>query len=117
MKSSRNVNITRTAMFAAAVAAAATLSACAEEEKPATHTAICVDENTGNRIDDDKCDDDGDRRGSFVWIYYPIHYVAPAVGSNYKSTTGYSTTRPAGAVTSVAPAKGGFGSHMGTTGG
>lgn len=104
--------------FAAAVVAASSLTACTEEEKPATHTAICVDENTGNRIDDDKCDDDGDRNGSFMWIYYPISYGhVPAVGSSYRSSTGFTTTRPAGSVTSIVPAKGGFGGTNGSTGG
>lgn len=113
MKSSRTVNITRTAMFAAAVLAATSVSGCAEEEQPATHTAVCVDPSTEVRVDDDRCDDNDTR---MVWWYYPITHHAPAVGHSVKGTP-YTTSRPANAVVTTAPKSGGFGSYLGTTGG
>lgn len=113
MKRSKTVNIMRTASFAAALVAAGALTACSEEEAPATHGAICVDPNTEVRVDDSKCDDDDTH---YTWFYYPIGYHAPAVGSSVRGTP-YVKTAPAGGVFSRVPSKGGFGGHMGTTGG
>lgn len=90
--------------------------ACAdgEEEGDATHAAICVDSQTEQRIEDDKCDDDD--HAHFVWWYYPISYSAPAVGSSVKGTP-YVKTVPAGSFTSKVPSSGGFGGFKGSTGG
>jgi hypothetical protein len=90
---------------------ALTLAGCGEDEPD--HSAVCVDEATQVRVDDDRCDGD-DHRG-FVWFYYPIHVSAPAVGSTVKGTAG-TYAKPAGGY-SVVPAKGGFGTHSGTVSG
>ena len=90
-----------------------TAGACDNEEGTATDSAVCVDPATEIRVDDDKCDDD-DGHG-FVWFYYAPSYHAPAVGSSLKSTPFYKT--PTGQYISRVPSTGGFGGHMGTTGG
>lgn len=101
-------------MLGAGMALAFGLACAMEEEKPATDTAICIDPNTEVRVDDDKCDDD-DNGGGFLWIYYGTTYNAPGVGSSVRGTPYYKT--PTGSYISRVPSKGGFGGHMGTTGG
>lgn len=91
---------------------ALTLAGCGEDEPE--NSAVCVDEASQVRVDDDRCDDGHDHHG-FVWFYYPFHVSAPAVGSSVKGTAG-SFTKPAGSYTTV-PAKGGFGTHSGTVSG
>jgi hypothetical protein len=92
------------------IATALTLAGCPKSEEEPTHSAVCVDEATQLRVDDDRCDDD-DHHGH-VWFYYPLHTSAPPVGSTVSGTAG-SFTKPAGSYTTV-PAKGGFGTHAGT---
>jgi hypothetical protein len=95
------------------------LSGCGEDPKP-DHQAVCVDQQTQKRIDDDKCDDDHHGHG---FIYYPIGHAYPPVGSQ---VSGGITKLPKGHYAQVGGisksggvvTRGGFGrGHSGTVGG
>ena len=56
-----------------------TLSGCSAaqgEEEDYDYGAVCADQDTQLRVDDDDCDD----RGSYAWYYIPVGSQAPAVG-------------------------------------
>ena len=57
----------------------ATLSGCSAsaEEEEYEYGAVCVDQNTQQRVGDD---DDCDEGPSYGWYYVPVGTVAPAVG-------------------------------------
>lgn len=128
MKSSRTVNIAKTAAFAAAVlAASATMTACAEEPgqfetRQAASGEVCMKYNraTGDydvRAHDSECERDTSR-SHFMWVYvnHAGGYSAPPVGG--KLTPGsYSTVRPAGVTVARPPATGGFGTYTASAGG
>ena len=56
-----------------------TLSGCSAsaEEEEYEYGAICVDQQTQQRVDDD---DDCDESPSYGWYYIPIGATAPAIG-------------------------------------
>lgn len=55
-----------------------TLSGCSEEEDY-DYAAVCADQQTQVRVNDDEdCDD----RGSYGWYYIPVGSNAPAVGES-----------------------------------
>jgi hypothetical protein len=59
---------------------AATLSGCsASQEEEYDYGAVCVDQQTQQRVDDDGCDDDG-RDGHYGWYYIPTGSRAQPVG-------------------------------------
>jgi hypothetical protein len=67
------------------------------------YDAYCVDQNTGNRVDDDDCDDDARSTGRatgghYFWYHVPSGTRRPAVGA--KASGGSYTV----------PSRGGFGS-------
>ncbi|SDQ42595.1 tRNA-dihydrouridine synthase [Quadrisphaera sp. DSM 44207] len=77
----------------------------ADEDGEPTSQAVCVDEDTGARVDDDECDDDGTRVGGFGWYFLPLGARIPAVGSR---VSGGSYSQPSGtAVRGGAPRAGG----------
>ena len=100
----------------------ATLSGCSAsaEEEEYEYGAVCVDQQTQQRVgDDDDCDDGP----SYGWYYVPVGTVAPAVGET--ASGGVFTPAPddeavcyggvpreGGEVT-----QGGFGACSGTVGG
>jgi hypothetical protein len=70
---------------------AAALSGCSSSED---YTAVCVDEDTMERVSDYECDDDDNYGGgSYIWYYLGSGRRAPSVGSY---VSGGSTTPPAG---------------------
>lgn len=94
---------------------AALLLACAEDEadQEADTIAVCVEQGTDIRVDDDRCpdDDSGTSVGSpFLWYYLGRSSAAPAVGS---PVTGGSYVRPA----SGSIGRAGFGGGKGFVGG
>lgn len=85
---------------------ASTLAGCAEEEAT-TDQAVCIDEQTEERIDEDRCNDDGSPGffGGAGWYFIPIGFPFPAYGG----IVGGGTLRPrAGSVPAYSrPAAGG----------
>lgn len=71
----------------------------------ADHQEICVDEQTGKRVEDRECDSG---TSGYHWFYHGrAHGPAPAVGQPYNRLYG-STVRPGGTIARP-PATGGFG--------
>jgi hypothetical protein len=74
------------------------LTACgAEEDEEVEAAAVCTDSQTGERVEDDRCDDDSFRGGGgglFLWYFLPIGGRAPGIGQR---VGGGSYDRPRGA--------------------
>lgn len=92
------------------VLAGLALAACGSDTPD--YGRICKEAKTNIRVDDGKCDNGGSG-GSYVHTYIPSSQKAPAVGSH---VTGGSSSIPAGKTYTSVPAKGGFGTHAGTSG-
>jgi len=68
------------------------------------YQGVCVDPDTGQRVDDDVCDDDDARGGSgvgsaFLWYYFLRGRAFPAVGSpvsSFREGSDYVRTVPTG---------------------
>lgn len=82
------------------------MAACSEEETEATHTQICIDKRTMERVFDELCPPSDDGADFFIWYYLLYRHIVPAVG---KIVTGGTTVKPSNAVFTTAPAKGGLG--------
>jgi hypothetical protein len=72
---------------------ATALTGCGGDKPDPDYAAICVNPQTNERLDDDKCKDDHEydgHSGGFYWFYMPSHgtYVVPPVGGHYTSTGG-----------------------------
>lgn len=92
------------------LATGSSASSCDPEPEEEEHSKICVDEQTGNRVEDDQCNDG--HRGAH-WYYGSSVHPAPAVGQPVNKTH-FSTTKPTfGKVSTVSRA--GFGGR--TSGG
>lgn len=77
------------------VLAATSLAACGDGDDDAQeYRGVCVDESTRQRVDDDRCDDDGGRTGGLGWVYLAGGLRAPAVGER---VSGGTTSPPRGA--------------------
>ncbi len=64
-----------------------------DDEEP-THAAVCVDQDTQTRVDDDQCSTSGSGGHSHVgWFFFAYGYSAPRVGAPV--TGGGSYTPPA----------------------
>ncbi len=75
--------------------AAAALSGCTSSPD---YNAVCVDEETQERVPDDYCDDDdtySSYGGGYTWYYIGGSRRVPSVGSR---VSGGSTSRPSGSV-------------------
>lgn len=92
------------AAIAGAAVLAAGLSACGPSNDGASdqYLQVCQDKNTGNRVDDDKCDDVDENGGSsgssaFLWFWLMRNSSSvPAVGQNLNSYEGSKfTSKPA----------------------
>ena len=92
------------------VLAGLALAACGSDEPD--YSRICREAKTNIRADDSKCDNGGSG-GGYVHHYIPSSQSAPPVGSH---VTGGSSSIPAGKTYTSVPAKGGFGTHAGTSG-
>lgn len=74
------------------------------DTKDRDYDEYCVDNNSGNRLSDDDCDDDDRHRstgrsaGGASWYYVPTGTRKPAIGAKGDTGGSYSV-----------PAKGGFG--------
>lgn len=94
MKRSKAVPLALTALLAA------TITGCGGEQEPDSY-AICVDPQTQQRVDDDRCDDDdGTSGGGFAWFYFGginagRTYGVPPIGGSYTGTGG-TLTKPSG---------------------
>ena len=73
--------------------AAAALSGCTANTD---YDAVCVNDVTNERVDDDNCDDDYGS-GGYHWYYYGGGARIPSVGSK---VSGGSTVRPRGSSSS-----------------
>lgn len=109
----------RSVQLGLTVLAASALTACGEDG-----SAICVDPQTEQRVDDGSCDgvdEDYDGTGAgFYWFYIPSGTSAPAVGSSYNPSSGYykapsGQTYSKGGVSKSGGtvSRGGFGSGFG----
>lgn len=86
------------------VFAALVLAACGRSEPEPDFSQVCVDEQSRQRVDDERCDRGGSGAG---WFYIPSARPAPPVGGAVDPSSG-SHVRPASG--RVAPvARGGFG--------
>ncbi len=84
-----------TALFAAAV-----LTGCGSDPEP-DHQAVCVQESTQTRVEDDKCDDDGGARsggyhGGFGWLLWGSGKRFPPMGGRVADYPGSVRTLPSG---------------------
>ncbi|HEX6357901.1 hypothetical protein [Actinophytocola sp.] len=85
----RRMRSVSVAIGVTAVAAAA-LSGCSSSPD---YNAVCIDERTQQRVDDDECDDT--TGGTRSWYYLGSGQRIPSVGSR---VSGGSTNEPAGSV-------------------
>ena len=99
---------------------ASSLTGCSSR---ADYTAVCVDPETQERVDDDQCDDDSDYNGAgsgFFWYYLGASSRIPAVGSPATGGTWSGSTlngsvqrgglpTTGGSTVKSATTKGGFG--------
>lgn len=102
--------------LAAVTLATTMLAGCdlpAEEEQPQS-AGICVDEITGNRIDDEKCgepDEEGRATGGggffFLWISTSSTHTVPAHGQRVHQSMGTRTVPHGTPVVRGLPAAGG----------
>ena len=86
------------------------LTGCGEgeyEEVPADSQEICVERDTGERVDFDKCDSDTSHIHYYPWYHASTYGGAPAVGSKVNPAHG-STVKPDGSFARP-PETGGFG--------
>lgn len=74
-------------------AVAAALSGCAMEDAP-DEVGVCIDPKTEMRLDDDKCDRDGNDREGSVWFFYNTSHghSSPPVGQ--KVNRSHGTMKP-----------------------
>jgi hypothetical protein len=77
---------------------AASLTGCSnDDDEQSDYQAICVDPETQQRTDDDKCKDDREYHGSgagFFWFYMATRGGAfvPPIGGRYNTGDGSYTT-------------------------
>jgi hypothetical protein len=85
------------------------MAACAQEER-SEWTEACEEIATGNRLEDEYCDDDDDDgHVTSRYLYFPGDTQITAVGQ--KLPSGGSGSRPAGTI-GHAPPEGGFGTYV-----
>ncbi|MBT2585765.1 Tat pathway signal protein [Arthrobacter sp. ISL-95] len=92
----------------------------ASNEQEAEYAQVCFNEETGERVDDNQCDNSssaGRSSGVYAWYFYSRGASVPAVGQNRSSYPSYTKNVPAGAKSSTGystkggtVSRGGFGS-------
>lgn len=104
MADGRRMRSMSVAIGVTAVAAAA-LSGCTSTPD---YEAVCIDEQTYERVDDDMCDDDENNSygSGYRWYYYGGGTRVPSVGSH---VSGGSTSKPRGSTSGS-----GYGSGSGS---
>lgn len=76
---------------------AASLTGCSSDDDQADYAAICVDPQTQERTDDDKCKDEREYHGSgagFFWFYMATRGggFVPPIGGRYNAADGTYTS-------------------------
>ena len=101
----------------------------ASNEAEADYAQVCFNEETGERVNDDQCNNGssaGRSSAIYAWYFYSRGASVPAVGQNRSSYPSYTKTVPQGAKTSKGystkggtVSRGGFGSSSksGSSGG
>lgn len=92
----------------------------ASNEQEADYAQVCFNEETGERVDDDQCNNSssaGRSSGVYAWYFYSRGASVPAVGQNRSSYPTATKTVPQGAKSSTGystkggtVSRGGFGS-------
>jgi hypothetical protein len=92
----------------------------ASNEQEADYAQVCFNEETGERVDDNQCDNSssaGRSSGVYAWYFYSRGASVPAVGQNRSSYPSYTKNVPTGAKSSTGystkggtVSRGGFGS-------
>lgn len=92
----------------------------ASNDAEADYAQVCFNDETGERVDDDNCDNSssaGRSSGVYAWYFYSRGASVPAVGQNRSSYPSYTKTVPQGAKTATGysskggtVSRGGFGS-------
>ncbi|MFC8040147.1 Tat pathway signal protein [Paenarthrobacter sp. NPDC057355] len=92
----------------------------ASNEQEADYAQVCFNEETGERVDDDQCNNSssaGRSSGVYAWYFYSRGASVPAVGQNRSSYPSATKTVPQGAKSSTGystkggtVSRGGFGS-------
>ncbi|MGF4043123.1 Tat pathway signal protein [Paenarthrobacter nitroguajacolicus] len=92
----------------------------ASNEKEADYAQVCFNEETGERVDDNQCDNSssaGRSSGVYAWYFYSRGASVPALGQNRSSYPSYTKNVPTDAKTSKGystkggtVSRGGFGS-------
>ena len=99
----------------------------ASNQDEADFAQVCVNDETGERVDDTQCNSSAGRSGAlYAWYFYSRGASVPAVGQNRSAYPSYTSTIPSGAKASTGystkggtVSRGGFGSSSkgGSTGG
>jgi len=101
----------------------------ASNEAEADYAQVCFNDETGERVEDTRCDNSssaGRSSGIYAWYFYSRGSNVPAVGQNRSQYPSFTKTVPQGAKTSTGystkggtVSRGGFGSSSkgGSTGG
>ncbi|MGF6833298.1 hypothetical protein QF015_001467 [Paenarthrobacter sp. TE4293] len=92
----------------------------ASNEQEADYAQVCFNEETGERVDDNQCDNSssaGRSSGVYAWYFYSRGASVPAVGQNRSAYPSYTKNVPSGAKSSTGystkggtVSRGGFGS-------
>ncbi|ASN21222.1 Tat pathway signal protein [Arthrobacter sp. YN] len=92
----------------------------ASNEQEADYAQVCFNEETGERVEDNECNNSssaGRSSAIYAWYFYSRGASVPAVGQNRSAYPAYTTTVPAGAKTATGystkggtVSRGGFGS-------
>lgn len=99
-----------------AVAAGVVAIAVATNDDEPSHAGVCVDKNTGNRVDDDQCSSSYHGGHYFGWYFFAFGSRMPRVGA---PVSGGSYSAPSGSsyVTGGVPREGGAVSASNVKGG
>ena len=90
---------TRVVAAGTAAFAALALTGCGSEDPDPDYQGVCVDPQTEQRVDDERCDDDDGRSGvGFVpfFLFFPLGARFPGIGQSYRGYPGSVRTVPAG---------------------
>jgi hypothetical protein len=90
-------NVKRLAPVLLSLALLAGTAACSGDDS-GEYEQVCLDENTGQRVDDGRCPTDYHSNTvlypGIYWYFYPVYYPVPAVGQPIPSSTrGYRYDR------------------------
>lgn len=66
---------------AAVVGAGVWIFTAVDDDEEPTHAAVCVDQETGNRVDDNDCNNNSGGHSHFGWFFFAYGHSAPRVGA------------------------------------